>query len=112
MARTPITVTLAGEEFQIKCLTLRQLQDIGIDNARKGPDNASPDEVERFNYEKFTKIVSLGLISNHPTMTVEKLYGMEITLEELISAWVEVLAYSGLAVKKSSASGEAVAATR
>lgn len=96
MAET-ITVTLAGQVYTIRRLTLRQLRDLGIGAIKaKAPLPADEVEAECEAFDRFTATVAAGLARDYPEMTVEAIYGLEATLAEVVAASRAILDHAGL----------------
>ena len=106
------TITLAGRNYAVRPLTLRQLRDLGICLAkgRAAPSDAAA--AERLAYDAMIETIAAALARDHPAMTGEAILDLEISLVELQRANLAILEHSGLVVAAGKAAAEASAATR
>lgn len=102
-----ITITLAGQHYQVGRLTLGQIKALGI--ALRQPYSDDPAVAEGEAYDRMAANVSAALSRAFPDLTAEALMGMEITLAELQEANRKVLEHSGLVAAKPSGEGTAEA---
>ncbi len=103
----PISITLAGKNYDIKPLTLGQLRTLAVLQRRPYSDDPGTAEGEAF--DSMVGKISAALSTSHPEMTAEKIFAMEITFGELVAANRTILEASGLIVSKDTPAGEAQA---
>lgn len=89
-----ITITLGGSQYKISQLTLGQLRDLSIGVAL--PDIADEQEIVKRSFDRAVSVIVAALRVEHPEMTMEKLYTLPITGEELRNVHHEVLVFAGL----------------
>ena len=91
---TTLTIKLAGREFTISKLTLRQLRDLSVGVVTPIADDPQVDAGR--NFDRAVAVISSGLIAKYPDMTPEALYQMPIERDEMNHAYDEILYFSGL----------------
>jgi hypothetical protein len=104
-------ITLAGRDYGIRPLTLRQLRDLGICLARGRTAPTDAAAAEQLAYDNMIETVAAALARDHPAMTGEAILDLEVTLAELQRANLAILEHSGLVVAAGKAAAEASAAT-
>ena len=107
-----ITLKLAGTDYQVRRLTLRQIKMLGIGNAKRRDqlavlETTSNEQKEKDWYDAATSAVGAALTRDHADVAIDDL---EATLAELTKAYLDVLQFSGLVPKGDPAPGEVAAA--
>jgi hypothetical protein len=107
-----ITLTLAGTDYPIKRLTLRQLKVLGIGLAKRRDQinsvaTLTQEEQEAESLDAMTNMVEAALARDYPDV---KLDDLEMTIQDLTKSYLDVLNFSGLLPKKIEQPGEAAAA--
>lgn len=101
-------ITLAGTEYEVRPLTLRQIRDIAASTS------AALDEVKdrksgtKLNWDRQVEVVSTALSRDYPDVTPEFILELAIDYREIFKANDAILEFSGLLTKEK-APGEAVA---
>jgi hypothetical protein len=98
MMHRAATVTLAASAYSMRRLTLRQLRALGFGSPAPVVSGDDPAELVR-RYEHMAETVAAAIEHDHPDISAETLFGMEITGPELLAAYRAVLAHSGLVLK-------------
>jgi hypothetical protein len=94
MFMADITIKLAGKEFKIGGLTIRQARDLRIGDATivpKGIDGAFWTDL----YDLCVKTVAIAIRETHPDVTEDELWKMKATEEEFAAARREILIHAG-----------------
>lgn len=89
-----ITITLAGKPYTVSQLTLGQLRDLSVGVTL--PDTPDPQEVVRRSFERAASIIVTALRDSNPDLTVDSLYKLPITRDEMRAANDAILKFSGL----------------
>ena len=98
-----VAITIAGQGFTVRRLTLRQLRDLQVGSAKAF--NAPDELADRvlFSYEADLGIIAAALARDYPAMTVDALYDLETTKTEIGDAAMAILRFSGLVSGESEA---------
>lgn len=105
-----LSITLAGQKFEIQPLTVGQLQDLHIGVVEPIPDDPA-DSVRQF-WSRNIKLIAIALAEAHPQMTEETIRKMRLgTLPAVKQTVEDILVFAGIVEKKGQKSGEAQAAT-
>jgi hypothetical protein len=92
-----ISITLAGQAYEIQRLTLGQQRALHIGMAKSiDVPEAAADRID-FAYDSDVAIVATALSRTHPDMTKDAIFDLETTKEEIGVAALAVLRFSGLA---------------
>jgi hypothetical protein len=105
----PITITLAGKQYQIDRLNLGQLRDLSI-GIVPGPEPIEPKQKVAKWFEHAVDIIATAMRRAHPNLTSDVLFEMPISNAELHKAFADILLYAGLLpshAKEDVQSGEA-----
>ncbi len=102
-----LKITLAGKEYSVRQLTLRQGRALGIGVLREQP--ASPDAAFSASVDQSIEILATALARDYPEMTADALLNLEIDVREARAAADQVLVYAGfLKAAPDAPPGEAV----
>lgn len=89
-----IKIKLAGQEFTISPLTIRQCRDLRIgDTTTVQP--AQGVGIWTNIYELSIKTIAIAISKNHPEVTEEKLWELETTENEIVEARRQILIHAG-----------------
>lgn len=100
-----LTITLAGQAYEIQRLTLGQQRALHIGMAKSvDVPEVAADRID-FAYDSDVAIVATALSRTHPELTKDVIFDLETTKEEIGVAALAVLRFSGLV----SSQGEAEA---
>lgn len=96
-----IKITLAGNEYEIAQLTLRQLRDLSA--AALSPDGENAQDTVRRSYDRTVATIAVALRVAHPQITADALLDLPgVTGSEMRAANDAVLRFSGLIPPKPS----------
>lgn len=98
-----ITINLAGQDYEIKELTLGQLEEIQ-EALVKAP------ETGRIRSERNREIIAIACSEDHPDITVEKLRKMRLgSIRKVDEVTTAILKFSGYHVSEDKPQGESLA---
>lgn len=97
----PLKITLAGTEYTVRPLTLRQARAVGI-----GVMKFNSDEAFTGSIDQAIGVLSAALSRDYPEMNEQKLLDSEIDFREARAAADQVLEFSGFVKPKDGAPGE------
>lgn len=92
---TDTTITLEGNPYTIKPLTVGQLEDLTA--AILMPDTGDPQADARRGFQRMTGSIAAALAIDHPEITVDAIRAMRVTRHELVTAHAQVLEHSAIA---------------
>jgi len=98
-----ITINLAGRDFTVRRLTLRQHRAIGIGVLRAG----SADDGVVYAIDQAIEVISAALARDNPDVTMESILDMEISSKDVMKVSASILQFGGFIQKAETASGEA-----
>jgi hypothetical protein len=102
-----LTITLAGIEYTVPKLTLRQARALGFGVLKETPTN--PADFLAASIDQSTMVVSIALEKTAAHMTVEKILDSQIDIYEIRAAADKIIDFAGYARKTvDKAPGEAV----
>jgi hypothetical protein len=92
-----INITLAGTEYTVPRMNLRQLRDLSVGIARdaQAAPSALPDRIE-LAFDSEVNIVETAFRRVRPEMTAAAIYELETTKDEISRVAVTVLRFAGL----------------
>jgi hypothetical protein len=85
-----ITITLAGQEYKIGGLTIRQARDL-----RVGDETIAKDAAPGWVYELCIKTIAVAIRETHPEIKEEDLWNMQTTEDEIADARNAILIHAG-----------------
>ncbi len=88
-----LVIKLAGKEYTVRQLTLRQGRALGIGVLRESP--TSPDTAFSASVDQSIDILAVALSRDHPEMTADALLDLEIDVREAREAADRVLVFAG-----------------
>jgi hypothetical protein len=107
-----ITVTLEGNDYTIRPLTLGQIEELRI--AILEPPGNDVRETVRHDHARIYGILAAALRADYPEMTIDAIRYCRASFAEVRTAMDRILIHSGLAIagaESIAASGEAKTAT-
>jgi len=106
----PETITLGGQTFTVRPLTIGDVEDISALNAGILEDAATPQQVTARNWRVRREVIARAIQSDHPDMTADKIRDLPGNGKEIIDAHEKVLEVAGL-IEPGAKPGEAKAET-
>jgi len=99
MMSETIKIALAGQEYSVRRLTLRQLRALGIGgvaaNAKRESEN--PAIREEAAYDRYVEVIATALSRDNPEMTAEAILEAEVNgIGEVLVAVNAIFEFSGL----------------
>ena len=88
-----LVIKLAGKEYTVRQLTLRQGRALGIGVLKEQP--LTPDAAFSASVDQSIEILSTGLSRDYPEMTVDALLDMQIDVREARQAADQILVFAG-----------------
>lgn len=105
-----LTITLAGQKYDIQPLTVGQLQDLHIGVVEPTPTD--PVEGTRKWWSRNVALIAIALSSDHPQMTADIVGKMRLGSLTAVKETVDdILDFAGIIERKAPKPGEAQAAT-
>lgn len=102
-------ITLAGKEFEVRPLTLRQIRDISVSTSGALQNDNDPSVNAARAWDRRIDVLVSALKRDNPEITKDSILDMETTHEEVFKAHDDLLRFSGLVPKEDAKPGEAVA---
>lgn len=102
----PETITLGGQTFTVRPLTIGDVEDISALNAEVLEKSASQHEAALRNWRVRREVIARAIRADHPDMTAEKLKELPGNAQEMIKAHEKILLLSGLVVSPGEAKAE------
>src|SRR5579862_8676887 len=90
-----LTITIAGQPFEVSQLTIRQLRDLRVGDTALG----SVEDPKVFwgdLYDLCVRTIAIAVRETHPAVTEESLWKLPVTEDELAKARREILVFAGL----------------
>jgi hypothetical protein len=101
-----LTIKLAGTEYRVPRLTLRQARALGIGVLKETP--ASPADQLAGSIDQSAQIISIALSKVKPEMTVDAILDSAIDIHEARAAADAIIEFAGYTRKAGIPSGEEV----
>jgi hypothetical protein len=106
-----LTITLAGTDYAVRRLTLRQMRDLQIGVSKDASESKDLSERIEQAYDGDLDIVVKALSRDHGDLTKNAILDLETTKAEVSAAALAVLRFSGLVPAEGEAKAPAVPVT-